>query len=555
MARWKLLVCCSALFVAVAAAAGAGEMIPIPGDPVTIDTGRVSGTLLDNGVKAYLGVPFAAAPVRELRWKAPQPKEPWKGIWNADTRLTNCYIPLRATTLNHYFGEIRSSEDCLYANVWVPPDAKAGDNLPVVVWIHGGGFQEGSINFEVYYGQALAKKGVVFAAIDYRVNVFGNMAHPELTAESGHGASGNYGLMDLVAGLRWLKRNAAAFGGDPDNVTVLGQSAGAMAVDLLASSPVAKACVDIRSRPGCHKLFDKIIALSGGYHGAAAPRLETLKETEAKGVALQRAMQARDVAQMRTRPADEVYEVAKTNHITFSGPTLDNYVLTETPAQAFAAGHQIDVPTLLSSVGNDIGSKTAVTGATTLAAYQEGARKLYADDAAAFLKLFPAKTDAEAARQAARIARMTGFSLVARDWARAQAEKGKSPVWLVQYNHPHPYPPGVVITDMDVKSAGAYHNSDLPFWFGTLDSLNLYRHTRDWTAYDTKLSGVMQDVVVAFARTGNPATAAAPIPRYNPRREQRLVFGDENSGNGGMTVETLNREQMDFIESHPPPRN
>ncbi|MBN9587912.1 MAG: hypothetical protein BGN85_06720 [Alphaproteobacteria bacterium 64-11] len=550
MARWKLLACCSALIAALAVQADAGEMIPIPGDPVTIENGRVSGTLLDNGVKAYLGVPFATPPVRELRWKTPEAKKPWKGIWNADTRLTNCYIPLRATTLNHYFGEIRSSEDCLYANVWAPPTAKAGDGLPVVVWIHGGGFQEGSINFQVYYGQALAKKGVVFAAIDYRVNVFGNMAHPELSAESGHKASGNYGLMDLIAGLRWLKRNAAAFGGDPDNVTVLGQSAGAMALDLLASSPIAKECVEIPGRPGCHKLFDKIIALSGGYHGVAAPHLETLTETEAKGVALQRAMMAKDIAAMRTRPADEVYEVAKTNHITFSGPTLDNYVLTETPAQTFAAGRQIDVPMLLSSVGNDIGSKTAVTSATTLADYQQAAHSLYGADADAFLKLFPAKTDAEAVHQAKAVARISGFGIEARDWAKAQAEHGKAPVWLVQYNHPHPYPPGVVITDMDVKTAGAYHNSDLPFWFGTLDSLNLYRHIRDWTPYDYKLSDMMQDVVVAFARTGNPATAAAPIPRYSPRKEQRLVFGDK-----GVTVEALDERQLDFIESHPARRN
>lgn len=532
MRCWKAILCCTALVLA-APAALAGAMIPIPGDPITIETGKLSGTRLDSGVKAYLGVPFAAPPVRELRWAPPQPVKAWKGIWNADTRLTNCYIPLRATTLNHYFGEIRSSEDCLYANVWTPGAARAGDRLPVVVWIHGGGFQEGSINFEVYGGEPLAKKGVIFAALDYRVNIYGNLAHPELTAADPHHSSGNYGLLDMIAGLQWLKRNIAAFGGDPANITVLGQSAGAQALDDLQSSPLAKG------------LYAKLIGLSGSFHGPFAAQQQTLAQMEAHGIALQQAMKARDVAQMRTIPADQVTATANAGKIVFSGPNIDGYVLPETPEQAVAAGHQSDVPMLLGSVGNDVGSRNAVTAATTLAEYRQGAETIYGADAARFLKLFPAGTDEEARRQAHAVARITGFGIVGRDWARAESATAKSPIWLVQYDHPHPYPPGLVVTDMDTKTAGAYHNSDLPFWFGTLDSLNLYRHTRDWTAYDYKLSDMMQDVIVAFARTGNPATRAAPVPRYNPRHEQRLVFGDD-----GARVETLNEKQVDFIQAH-----
>jgi para-nitrobenzyl esterase len=149
MRRLKALICCTALAL-FAAGAQAGVMNPIPSDPITIETGKLSGTLLDSGVKAYLGVPFAAPPVRELRWHEPMPVKSWTGIYNADSKITNCTIPLRATTLNHYFGELKSSEDCLFTNIWVPPGAKVGDKLPVVVWIHGGGFQEGSINFDVY---------------------------------------------------------------------------------------------------------------------------------------------------------------------------------------------------------------------------------------------------------------------------------------------------------------------------------------------------------------------------------------------------------------------
>ncbi len=542
MGRFKALVCCTAMallaMTGARAPVQAGVMNPIPGDPITIESGKLSGTLLDSGVKAYLGVPFAAPPVRELRWHEPMPVKPWKGIYNADSKITNCYIALRATTLNHYFGEIKSSEDCLYANIWTPPGAKAGDKLPVVVWIHGGGFQEGSINFDVYGGEPLAKKGVIFVGISYRVNIFGNLAHPELTASSGHKASGNYGLMDQIAGLKWLQRNIAALGGDPANVTVMGQSAGAMAVDLLQSTPLA------------HGLYAHVVALSGGYHGVASPHLETLAETEAKGVKLQQAMKARDIAQMRTIPADQITAIAAANKITFSGPTLEGYAVPGNPADIYAAGKQSDVPLLLASVGNDIFSKTAVTDARTLADYQKAAHDLYGADADAFLKLFPARNDDEAAHQAMEVARISGFGIMGRDWARDASLHAKSPIWLVQYNHPHPYPPGVFISDMDVKTAGTYHNSDLPFWYGTLDSLNLYRNIRAWTPYDYKLSNQMQDVVVAFARTGNPVTAESKIPRYDPKREQRLVFGD-----AGTTIETLNRKQVDFIETHPAKKN
>jgi para-nitrobenzyl esterase len=534
MRPFRTLVCCIALVLLPMTGADAGVMNPIPGDPITIETGKLSGTQLDSGVKAYFGVPFAAPPVRELRWHEPMPVKPWKGIYNADTKITNCYIALRATTLNHYFGEIKSSEDCLYMNIWTPPAAKTGDKLPVVVWIHGGGFQEGSINFDVYSGEPLAKKGVIYVGISYRVNIFGNLAHPELTAASGHNASGNYALMDQIAGLKWLQRNIAAFGGDPNNVTVMGQSAGAEALDLLQSSPLARG------------LYAHVVALSGGFHGPFASRLQNLAQTEAKGVSLQQAMKAKDIAQMRTIPADQITNIAAANKITFGGPTVEGYVVPGQPADMTAAGKQSDVPLLLGSVGNDNETKTAVSDARTLADYRKAASDLYGPDAEQFLKLFPAKNDAEAAQQANLVARISGRSSVMRNWAKDAAAKGKSPIWLVQFNHPHPYPPGVVITDMDIKSAGAYHNSDLPFWYGTLDSLNLYRRTRDWTPYDYKLSNQMQDVVVAFARTGSPVTAEAKIPRYDPKHEQRLVFGDS-----GLTVETFNAKQVDFIEAHP----
>jgi para-nitrobenzyl esterase len=395
MGRFRTLVCCTALALLSLSAAQAGVMYPVPGDPITIESGKLSGTLLDSGIRAYLGVPFAAPPVRELRWHEPMPVKPWSGIYNADTKLTNCYIPLRASTLNHYFGELKSSEDCLYTNIWVPPNTRADAKLPVVVWIHGGGFQEGSINFDIYGGHEIAKNGLIYMGISYRVGIMGNLAHPELTKTSGHNASGNWGLMDQVAGLKWIQRNIAAFGGDPANVTVLGQSAGAMAVDVLQVSPLSKG------------LYAKVISLSGGYHGAFSPPLEVLKETEDKGVKLQEAMKAQGIDQMRTIPADQIVNIARDAKITFSGPTIEGYLLPDHPQKITAEGKQTDVPILFSSTGNDIFAKTPVTDSLTLADYKSSAGKLYGADAATFLKLFPASNDAEAARQAQEVARIS----------------------------------------------------------------------------------------------------------------------------------------------------
>ena len=346
-------------------------MNPIPGDPITIETGKLSGTLLDSGVKAYLGVPFAAPPVRELRWHEPMPAKAWKGIYNADTKITNCYIALRATTLNHYFGEIKSSEDCLNVNIWMPPGAKAGDKLPVVVWIHGGGFQEGSINFDVYGGEPLAKKGVIFMGISYRVNIFGNLAHPELTAASPHHASGNYGLMDQIAGLKWIQRNIAAFGGDPGNVTVVGQSAGAMALDLLQVSPLAHGplCQDGRRCRAAITAWRRRIWRPGRDRSQGR---EAAAGDEGEGHGPDAHHSRRPDHRHRRRQQDHV----------FGGPNVDGYVDPGPPAeQIYAAGQQQDVPLLLASVGNDIFSKNAVTDARTLADYRKGRQDLYGADA------------------------------------------------------------------------------------------------------------------------------------------------------------------------------
>ena len=199
----------AALWMALVLAAPAGAFAAtqaIRGDPVAVESGNLAGSALSSGVRAYLGVPFAAPPVRELRWRPPQPVTAWQGVYHADRTAPECIQTLRAHDINHYFGEEATSEDCLYLNIWAPADA---ERLPVIVWIYGGGFNVGSASMANYSGENLARDGVVRVNLAYRLGALGFLAHPDLTRESGYGASGNYGLMDLIAGLQWVQRNIA----------------------------------------------------------------------------------------------------------------------------------------------------------------------------------------------------------------------------------------------------------------------------------------------------------------------------------------------------------
>src|ERR1039458_7693352 len=246
-----------ALIFTAAVVVASGQIVetPVPGDPVSIESGLVAGKILPPGVKAYLGIPFAAPPLRELRWREPQPLKHWKGVNHADRKMPECIQVLRPHNINHYFGEEASSEDCLYLNVWAPSTAKSGASLPVIVYIYGGGSTIGSSGMAIYAGENVAARGAVFVNFNYRLGALGFMAHPALTAESPHHQSGNYAHLDQVAALQWIQRNIAKFGGDPRKVVISGQSAGAGSVSLLQASPLAKG------------LFRGVVAMSGGAWG------------------------------------------------------------------------------------------------------------------------------------------------------------------------------------------------------------------------------------------------------------------------------------------------
>ncbi len=525
------------LAAALATPSMAGVMTPIPNDPVTIDAGKVAGTRLTNGLKAYFGVPFAAPPVRENRWRAPQPVQPWSGVYNADTKRAECVQGLRSSNINHYFGEEAAAEDCLHLNMWTPGDAKPGDKLPVLVWIYGGAFTGGSASSPIYAGDALAKKGVIYVAINYRLGVFGFLAHPDLTKESGHNASGDWGFLDQVAGLQWVQRNIAAFGGDPNNVTLIGQSAGGMSINNLQVSPLAKG------------LFQRVFSMSGATVDGG-PGASTLAEAEAQGVKLQTAMKAANLAEMRYFSSDKVSAIAQQAQVR-PGPAIDGYYLPDTPQKIFAAGKQNDVVVVTGSTAKDIGTTPPIRSATSLDTYKASATQMYGDKAGDFLKLWPAKDDATAAKAAEDVGRNSGFAIGARNWAQLQAATGKAPAYLFMVSKVQPFTPGVKFGDFDPATAGAYHMGDVPYFLGTYEAFNLFRPTRNWTPLDRDLSEKMQDLIVAYAKTGVPETPAVKLVKYDPKAEQRVDFGET------IRTEKLNAKGMDFILATPaaaPPR-
>ncbi len=471
--------------------------VPAPAQTVTIDTGTLEGQTLTSGLRAWFGVPFAAPPVRELRWKSPQPHPAWTGTFHADRFAPMCLQPLRYRTMNHYFGNEATSEDCLYLNIWAPP---TGKKLPVLVWIYGGGFNIGSASMANYSGAALAANGVVQVNIAYRVGTLGFLSHPELSKEGG-GASGNYGLLDQIAALQWVRRNIAAFGGDPDNVTIMGQSAGAMSVALLQSSPAAKG------------LFHKVVGMSGSPFGELLAPV-ALAEAESDGLRLQQALGAKDIEAMRDIGGDKIMSAPFVRR----GPiSIDGKVLRESPLDSFRNRRHNDVPALIGFTRDE--SFKSLGPLNTVADYRTAVRKTWPDRADLILKRWPARTDADVARAKANLERDASVGLQMANWARLQT----SPSWGWFFTRRQPYAAGIRFSDHDPATVGAYHTGDVPYWLGTLDALNLFRTTRDWTERDRSLSERMQAVIIAFANTGNPG---AGWPRFDQNAPKLLELGE-----------------------------
>lgn len=454
---------------------------------VPTEAGLVSGVKTGD-ITAYKGIPFAAPPVGDLRWRAPQPVKHWSGarkcVAFSASPMQAKPAPFMVYTSEFLIPQSPISEDCLYLNVWTGAKTKA-DKRPVFVWIYGGGFTSGGSACPIYDGEATAKKGVVFVSINYRVGVFGFLAHPELTKEANGKASGNYGLLDQVAALKWVKRNIAAFGGDPNNVTIGGQSAGSMSVNCLVASPLTKG------------LFNRAIAESGSLV-AKNPLLaaNTLRAAETQGTKLAEKAGAKSLAEMRAMPAEEVLKK-------FQGrfaPIVDGYVLPESVPEIFAANKQNHVPLITGWNDDEFGGQTK-----SKEDFKKWAESQYGADAQTFLKYFPAETDEQAIESQTKLSRDQVFAVAGFKWAALQSKYANSPVYVYNFDRKVP-------AEGEMKKYGAFHTAEVPYMLDNLKFLN----NRPFEPADRELARTMSAYWVNFIKTGNPNGAGLPEwPKYN----------------------------------------
>ena len=455
---------------------------------VKTDAGIVSGVLnKETNVYSYKGIPFAAPPVAALRWKAPQSVKPWTGIKKCEqfgpSAPQGKPVPFMMYTSEFLIPAEPINEDCLYLNVWT---TRSTSKKPVIVWIHGGAFISGSGSCPIYDGENMAKKGVVFVTINYRLGVFGFLAHPDLTKESPTHSSGNYAFLDQIAALKWVKKNIAAFGGDPDRVTIAGQSAGAFSVNALAASPVSK------------KLFQRVIAESGGMFNTDERTL-TLQAAEQKGIKILESVKAVSIKEMRSKPADELIKAVGFGMV---GPVIDGYVLPTSVYDIYSNGKQNDVP-VLTGWNRDEGF--VPPNQPSVEEYKTNAQKQYGDLANEFLAAYPGTTTEEIKSSQLTWNRNTTFAWHAYTWARLQIAKGKNKVYLYQFNRVPP----------ENEQYGAFHSSEIAFALNTLHMWN-----RPWTEGDKVIEDLMSMYWVSFATTGDPNGLYRDIPRWNPYTDQ-----------------------------------
>jgi len=453
--------------------------------PVSTVSGQVSGTTSSDGkIEIFRGIRYAAPPVGDLRWKAPQPVKPWKSVQNANNYGASCMQQLQRSRLpwsKEFMAQNEDSEDCLTLNVWTPASSPA-KKLPVFVWIHGGGFTEGSGEIPVYEGTELARTGMVVVTINYRLGIFGFLAHPELTAESPHHSSGNYGLLDQVAALQWVKSNIQAFGGDPENVTICGQSAGAASVHALVASPLAKG------------LFQRGIAQSGS--GVIGFPQASLADGEKTGVTFAAARGAHSLKELRALSAEALMAAQSQGSSPMSRfpPVVDGWFYPEDPSQILAEGKQNDVPFITGLMAND--SRSLSGPPLSAEAFQKRVTELYGPMAEDFLKLYPAGSEPEANQSQLESARERGkVSMYL--WALRRAKTAKTPVYTYFFTQALPDPAH--------PEFGAFHTGEVPYVFR-----NLAIFDRPFKPVDHKVSDVISTYWKHFAQTGNPNSADLP---------------------------------------------
>jgi para-nitrobenzyl esterase len=489
-------------------------------DSLTVKTaqGKVQGKTINDGkVKAFLGLPYAAPPVGDLRWKAPQPPAKWKD--ERDATKFGAHCAQGRVFEDMVFQDAGPSEDCLFLNVYAPADSTDKSKLPVMFWIHGGGYAGGASSEPRHNGDFLPLKGVVLVTMNYRLGVFGFLATTDLAKEA-NGTAGNYGLMDMVAALQWVKKNIEKFGGNPANVTIFGESAGSFAVSTLMASPLAKG------------LFEKAIGESGGAFSNVLP-VDTLDAREKKDDEWVASLGVKSLAELRALPTDKVLDAVKAKKGGFP-PDIDGKLLTEPVPDTYAAGRQAHVP-LLAGWNRDEGSSLA--NGMTAEKWKAKAAELFKDRAEDFLKVYPGDTDEQAVDSADAYGSDAFIAFGTWKWLEAHRKTGESPVYRYHFELP-------ALPSKFHSGTFAFHSDDIEYVFGTLDT------RPGWTVRpeDRKLSDQMMSYWTNFAKTGDPNGAGLPVwPKYD--KDDSLIHLDSTITAGPDTL----RPRYEFLLKGMPP--
>jgi para-nitrobenzyl esterase len=520
MKRFSSILLIVLILLSTIAVSCAPASVPIK-DPIKIDTGLISGTTIGD-LHVYKGIPFAAPPVGDLRWKPPQPAASWQGVKEC-TEFGSAPMQYSSTTFPTY---AKPSEDCLYLNVWTPAKT-SGDKLPVMVWIYGGAYRFGEGSTPTYNGENLNRHGVIVVTFNYRLGPLGFLAHPLLSKESPHNSSSNYGLLDQIAALQWVQRNIAAFGGDPNRVTIFGQSAGATSVIWLMASPLTTG------------LFQRAIPQSA-YEGTAFadlnenkygnPPKEAMGEKLAKDLGCDTA--ADPIACMRAKSAQEIMDKGTPPVSISSGagyryePCVDGWVVTDLPINIFKAGKQQKVPLMIGSTADEW--TLLQQGIITANSYQEAVKSYFGDAAQQVLTMYPAADDTQAKASDKQVWTLWTFTCPAKVYAGAMANV-QSKAYFYQFSR---VPPGSKI--------GAFHSRDIGYVFGNLAPiLSPLKADKYFDNTDKELSEVMMSYWTAFAANGDPnKEGLTNWPVYDANTVQYMNFGDTVEVKSGLFNET-----------------
>ncbi len=504
--------------------------------------GLVEG-ISSSGISIFKGIPFAASPVGDLRWKEPQPVKNWDGVRKADQFGPRAMQEAVFGDMN--FRSKGVSEDCLYLNVWTPAKS-VEERQPVLVYFYGGGFVAGDGSEPRYDGESMARKGIVSVSVNYRLGVFGFLAHPELSREAPYHGSGNYGLMDQWAALRWVQQNIAAFGGDPKRVTIAGESAGSISVSAQMASPLST------------NLFARAIGESGAIIHPTLPPV-TLAEGEETGIKFAAAVGVKSLPDLRAIPADKLLaDASKFNAWAFTS-TVDGYFFPELPVQIFASGKQARVPLLLGWNSQESGYQSVLgNDEPTPDNYKAAVRKLYGDKATEALKLYPGSTPAEVILSATQLAGDRFISYSTWKWYDLHMRTGGSPVHRYYYERPRPVMrpemgnataglAGGVVKQKNPRApkvpaaTGAVHSAEIEYAMGNLPTNRVY----DWQPEDFKVSAILQEYFANFIKTGNPNGSGVPLwPVANSGKTEKVMHIDVNT----RAEDDTTRERYEWLD-------